>query len=487
MGQEFSPEQKRWLEGFASGAAAVRSLPPRGTPAAAEPSGPDADLLKAQDRTTAAGKKLVDQEKWKRSEHPLEAYGRLRDEALTGAKPKPEDNFRWRYHGLFYVAPAQDAFMCRLRFPGGILAHVQFRGVADLAEQFGGGLRRRHHPRQPPDPRDRPRHTADVLDGPARPRHHQPRRRRRQHPQRHRLADRRHRPGRADRHPPARQGDAPLHPQPPRAVRPAAQVQHRLRRRRRDRARSKTPTTSASGASRSAEGAPVADRGICVSACARRHHGPQGLRPRHRRARSRPTSASRSPPRSCASSSSTATAPTARRPGSSTCSTAGASRSSSPRWRRSSAARCRASRSTSVRAAARPSTARPHRLPPAEAAGPVLRRRRAAGRPHDRRADARPRRHRPAISAAATIRLTVWQNLLDLRHAARNRVADVKRAHRGTRPCTGLRRTCGPGSSPAPATPAASSPLSDTKGHALADRRAPRVRASSSTSRSTST
>ena len=32
MGQEFSPEQKRWLEGFASGAAAVRSLPPRGAP-----------------------------------------------------------------------------------------------------------------------------------------------------------------------------------------------------------------------------------------------------------------------------------------------------------------------------------------------------------------------------------------------------------------------------------------------------------------------
>ncbi len=139
MGDAFSPEQRRWLEGFASGAAAVRVIPAPGNQPA-EPTGPEAAHLKAQDRTLAEGKKLVDQEKWKRAENPFEAYARLKTEALAGAKPKPEDNFRWRYHGLFYVAPAQDSYMCRLRIPNGILKQWQFAGIADIAERLGGGF-----------------------------------------------------------------------------------------------------------------------------------------------------------------------------------------------------------------------------------------------------------------------------------------------------------------------------------------------------------
>jgi len=142
MGADFTLDQKRWLEGFASGAAAIRGLAgtgPAGAAAPTEPTGPDAAQLKAQDRFTAAGKKLVDQEKWKRAEHPLDAYERMKTEAAGGAKPKPEDNFRWRYHGLFYVAPAQDSYMCRMKIPNGILTHWQFAAAADLAERFGGG------------------------------------------------------------------------------------------------------------------------------------------------------------------------------------------------------------------------------------------------------------------------------------------------------------------------------------------------------------
>ncbi len=53
--------------------------------------------------------------------------------------PKGEDVLAFKYHGLFYVAPAQDSYMCRLRMPGGILTAHQFRGVADVADQWGGG------------------------------------------------------------------------------------------------------------------------------------------------------------------------------------------------------------------------------------------------------------------------------------------------------------------------------------------------------------
>lgn len=107
-------------------------------PAKSEPVGPDAIHIKAQDRTVAAGGKLNDQEKLKRDEHPFDAYPRLLKQAEGNEAPKPADNFRWRYYGIFYVAPTQTSYMCRLRIPNGILKHWQFAGVADIAEKFGG-------------------------------------------------------------------------------------------------------------------------------------------------------------------------------------------------------------------------------------------------------------------------------------------------------------------------------------------------------------
>jgi ferredoxin-nitrite reductase len=142
MANDFSAEQKRYLEGMAAGMAVVKAAQaaPGGAPAAAPvPIGPDADHFKAQDATIAAGGKLVDQEKWKRAEHPFDAHARLKREAEAGKTPAPQDNFRWRYHGLFYVAPAQTSYMARLRIPNGILNAHQFAGVADLAERHGGG------------------------------------------------------------------------------------------------------------------------------------------------------------------------------------------------------------------------------------------------------------------------------------------------------------------------------------------------------------
>ena len=86
------------------------------------------------------GGKLNDQEKFKREQHPFDAYrppqGAGREQRIP---PKPADNFRWHYYGLFYVAPAQNSYMCRLRMPNGILKHWQLSGLADLAERYGGG------------------------------------------------------------------------------------------------------------------------------------------------------------------------------------------------------------------------------------------------------------------------------------------------------------------------------------------------------------
>src|SRR6478735_1025022 len=168
---DFSDEQKRYLEGFmsglqvgrvrgvglASGGAAAKAAP--------EPVGPDAAGLKAQDRFLQDGKKLSDPEKFKREQHPFDAYERLKDQAKHNTPPPPADNFRWRYYGLFHVAPAQDSFMCRLRIPNGILKHWQFAGVADLAESYGGGYshittRANIQIREIP-----PKHTVALIEG----------------------------------------------------------------------------------------------------------------------------------------------------------------------------------------------------------------------------------------------------------------------------------------------------------------------------------
>src|SRR5262245_61603086 len=137
MSADFSAEQKRYLEGLVAGLTALRpATTANGEP---EPRGPEAAHLKAMARFEAEGKKLSDPEKWKREEHPFDAYMRLREQANSNSRPAPADNFRWRFYGLFYTGPTQDSYMCRLRLPNGIVKAHQFVGVADLAERYGGG------------------------------------------------------------------------------------------------------------------------------------------------------------------------------------------------------------------------------------------------------------------------------------------------------------------------------------------------------------
>jgi ferredoxin-nitrite reductase len=138
---EFTDQQKRWLEGFTSGLAARKAATPAVAvaPAAAQPVGPDALQYAAQDRATAAGGKLVAEEKAKRQRHPLDRWDEVVERSEKSEFPKGIDVFLTKYHGLFYVAPAENSFMCRLRIPNGILNTWQMRGLADAADSFGGG------------------------------------------------------------------------------------------------------------------------------------------------------------------------------------------------------------------------------------------------------------------------------------------------------------------------------------------------------------
>jgi ferredoxin-nitrite reductase len=126
----FTPEQKEYLQGFMAGA----SIPVGSSQATTVPSPPPAP--------TVHGTALADlckEELWKHQEDPLDAWERLLAHADAAKFPDAENTYRFKTHGLFYVAPAQDSFMIRLRVPACEITAHQFHGLADLASELGNG------------------------------------------------------------------------------------------------------------------------------------------------------------------------------------------------------------------------------------------------------------------------------------------------------------------------------------------------------------
>lgn len=146
----FSEEQQQYLQGFAAGCSALRGAAvPTFSGALTAASGspvsaggpPDARAAhwQMQSRLLSDGHKLSAEELAKRNKDPFQMWDEMWANAAAGKFPKGTDVFLYKYHGLFYVGPAQDAFMCRLRFHGGLTNAHQFRGLADIAEQYAGG------------------------------------------------------------------------------------------------------------------------------------------------------------------------------------------------------------------------------------------------------------------------------------------------------------------------------------------------------------
>jgi ferredoxin-nitrite reductase len=149
--ETFTDEQQQYLQGFVAGSGLAHKLPtfsgtlglpdvkpPHGVETAA--GGPQSMHRAAQDRFIAAGKKLCPEEQSKRESFPLDLWDRVVQHAREGKFPKGGDVLAFKYQGMFYVAPAQDSFMCRLRIHGGMSSSFQFRGFARLADDFGGGF-----------------------------------------------------------------------------------------------------------------------------------------------------------------------------------------------------------------------------------------------------------------------------------------------------------------------------------------------------------
>ena len=126
-GDKLSLEQKFYLDGIFTG---LRNRGVSFTDILPNPvttsKGPDLESLIAEERI-------------KRELHPLDAYASLLDDAAANKAPDKENLFRYKWHGLFYLTPHSEAYMARLRIPGGILKTFQARELARISTELTTG------------------------------------------------------------------------------------------------------------------------------------------------------------------------------------------------------------------------------------------------------------------------------------------------------------------------------------------------------------
>ena len=125
-GSPLNEEQRQYLTGFFAGVAA------RGFRFA------DVEELPQAGKATAL-EDLIFEERVKRELHPLDAYPQLLENAALNKAPDKEDTFRFKWNGLFYLTPTKEAFMARLRIPGGLLKTFQLREIAGVARELTTG------------------------------------------------------------------------------------------------------------------------------------------------------------------------------------------------------------------------------------------------------------------------------------------------------------------------------------------------------------
>ena len=125
-GEALNSEQRQYLTGYFAGVEArgfrfsdVEPSPDMGRKAALED--------------------LIAEERIKRELHPLDAYQQLLDNSVMNKAPDKEDIFRFKWNGLFYLAPNKEAFMTRLRIPGGVVRSFQLRELAKIAKELTSG------------------------------------------------------------------------------------------------------------------------------------------------------------------------------------------------------------------------------------------------------------------------------------------------------------------------------------------------------------
>jgi ferredoxin-nitrite reductase len=139
----FTQEQKEYLQGFTAGIAAAGTLPNsllRMQSTSVEPAAADDGSRNASQAWFGwPVDEITREEQLKRDENPLDIWDKLLAHSQNNHSPEGGDIYRFKSHGLFYVAPAQDSLMLRVRIPGNVMDSMQMRALAGIASELGGG------------------------------------------------------------------------------------------------------------------------------------------------------------------------------------------------------------------------------------------------------------------------------------------------------------------------------------------------------------
>ena len=134
--EAFSTEQKQYLEGFFAGA--NQRMPFLGQNAAGQFTDNPAEAVE-QDVFGTPVDELCKEEQIKLEQNGLDVWDTIQADSEAGRFPQGGDVFRYKFYGLFHVTPAQDSFMLRCRIAGCALKSHQMVGMAEVAEDWGGG------------------------------------------------------------------------------------------------------------------------------------------------------------------------------------------------------------------------------------------------------------------------------------------------------------------------------------------------------------
>lgn len=130
----FSSEQTSYLSGFVSGILQGKELPFLGQ---------DGERRFTHEPEQSVHGTPLDElcreEQIKHEQNGLDCYDAILANAAAGVFPQDGDVFRYKFHGLFFVSPAQESLMLRCRIAGGALTSGQWRGLAGIASHCGPG------------------------------------------------------------------------------------------------------------------------------------------------------------------------------------------------------------------------------------------------------------------------------------------------------------------------------------------------------------
>lgn len=138
MNATFSNNQKQYLEGFFSGVNQRPGMPFLGQNGSGQFTDNPAEAVEETVFGTPLDE-LCKEETIKHEQNGLDCWDTIAADSEAGQFPTGGDVFRYKFHGLFHVTPAQDSFMLRCRIAGCALKSHQMIGLAEIAQDWGGG------------------------------------------------------------------------------------------------------------------------------------------------------------------------------------------------------------------------------------------------------------------------------------------------------------------------------------------------------------